>query len=118
MWIEPEYASVERCASAATIRLHRALEPLQARRPEIRQELLERLEALRIDRVNTSLTFPAHVDEAGSGQHLEVLRHRLLCDLEMAPDLAGRARPSAHELEDVAPAWLDERGEDRLGSHH
>src|SRR5262249_36928849 len=83
----------------------------------IRQELVERLEASRIDRIDAPLTVSADVNQPGSRQDLKVLRDRLLGDLEMAADLASRAWPIAHELEDVAPTWLDQGTEDCLRRH-
>jgi hypothetical protein len=101
----------------ATIGFYSLLETLQARRPEIRQEVLQRLEALRIDRIHAPLTVSADGNQPGFFQDLKVLRDRLLGDLEMAADLAGRAWPIAHELEDVTSTWLDQCAEDCLRRH-
>ena len=93
------------------------LEALRPGGPEIGQELLERLEPLRIDGIDASRTVSADIDQPGSAEHLEMLRHRLLGDGEMAADLASGARAVPHELENVASTWLDKRAEDCLRTH-
>ena len=62
----------------ATIGFHCSLETLQARRPEIRQDLLERLEALRIDYIHAPLTVSADVHQQLASQLLTGLLRRSL----------------------------------------
>ena len=108
MWMHPRYTS------AATIGLDGALETVQTVWPQTGEELLERLEARRVDGIDAALTFPFDLHQTGLAQYLEMLRHGLLGNVEMAPDLAGGTRPVTHELEDVAPPRLDECAEDSL----
>jgi ketosteroid isomerase-like protein len=62
-------------------RLHRLLEALEARRPQLRQEGLERLEPLGANDVEAALALRLDGDEAGVLEDLEVLRDRLLRDV-------------------------------------
>jgi len=94
-----------------------SLQTLQARRPQIRQELIKRLEALRVDRIDAPLTVSVDVNQPSFCQDLKVLRDRLLGDLEMAADLAGRTRPITHQLKDFASTRLDQGTEHRLCGH-
>src|SRR5215831_9499705 len=107
-----------RKTSTATVGLHDSFKAPQSRRPQIRKELLQCLEPLCIEGIDAAWTVFTHVNQAGSAEHLEVLRDSLLGDVEVAADLTGGARPVAHELEHVASTRLDECAEDRLRGHH
>src|SRR5258708_26820581 len=88
------------------VRLHRALQAVEAGRPQLAEERVERAQALGIDDVEPAPPLPADGHEAGLAQNLEVLRHRLLADVEVPADLAGRPRPGADEAEQRLPAGV------------
>src|SRR3954454_10692883 len=103
--------------SAAIAGLDGVLEALQAPRPQLGQERLERLEALRTDLVEPAATLRADGDEARVLEHVQVLRDRLLGDVEVLGDLVDPARPVADEQEHRPPAWLGQGREGRLCAH-
>src|SRR3954468_14582370 len=100
--------------SAAIVGLDGVLEALQARGPQLRQERLERLEALRTDLVEPAAALRADGDEARVLEHVQVLRDRLLGDVEVLGDLVDRARAVTDEEEHRPPAWLRQGREGRL----
>src|SRR5262249_1655104 len=96
-------------SSAATVRLHGPLQAAQRRGPELREELIEDLEPVRVDDVETALALLADVDKTSIGEDLKVLREGLLRDVEVLADLAGRAGLVAHEAQHRLPPRLGQR---------
>jgi hypothetical protein len=96
-------------ANSRIVRLHDLLEPLEARRPELRQERLERLEALRPHDVEAALGLRPDRDEPRVLEHLQMLRDRGPAHRELARELADRARSLAEALEDRPARGVAER---------
>src|SRR6516162_959870 len=67
--------------------------------------------------VQAALALAPHPDQAGTGQHVQVLRHRLLADVEVRADLAHRPRLVADQAEHLLPARLGEGTQHRLPTH-
>ena len=111
MWIESRYGS------AARISLHGLLQAPEARGPEVGEEGIEGFEACRVHDVEPALAIPPNVDQAGSGQDLEMLGYRLLCDVEVLPDLARRARLIPDQPQHRLAAGLGQGAQHRLAAH-
>ena len=75
--IESEYVL------SSVVRLHHRLQFPEATRPEACKEGLEIREPPRVDFVQPSPSLASYLCETRTGQHLEMLRHRLLADVEM-----------------------------------
>src|SRR5512133_3601139 len=103
--------------SAAIAGLDGVLEALQARGPQLGQERVERLEALRAHLVEPAPALRANGHEAGVLEHVQVLRDSLLGDVEVLGDLVDRPRAVADEQEHRPPAWLGQGREGRLCAH-
>src|SRR5215469_14522683 len=88
--------------------LHGLLEALQAVGPELGEEVPQRGEPLRAHHVQAPLAVRADRHQAGVPEHLQVLGNGLLGDVEPLGDLVDRARPVAHQPQDVAAARLGE----------
>src|SRR5262245_37246293 len=112
MWIESRYGS-----EATRVRLHRLLQALKALGPEIGQEAVENLQALRVEDVEALLSAPSDVDEAGLGEDLQVLGDRLLGDGEVLADLARRPWPVPDEAQHRLAPRLDQGAKDCLAAH-
>src|SRR5215831_15004602 len=111
MWTESRYGS------AARIGLHRLLQAPEARRPEVGQERVEGLQACRVHDVEAAFALPPNVDQAGFGQDLEMLRYRLLGDVEVPADLSCRARLVADQSEHRLAAGLGQGTQHGLAAH-
>src|SRR5215218_4614274 len=73
--------------------------------------VVDRAQRLRVDPVEGAPAVPTHTYKADVSQHLQVLRHRGLPQLERARDVGHRALVAPDELEDVTPARLRNRVE-------
>jgi hypothetical protein len=83
--------------------LQRGAEPAEVLGPETGQELLHRAEAAGVDHEQVTGALAALIDQPGLMQDLEVPGDRLRGDVEMAGDVADRARVARDELEAVGP---------------
>ncbi len=111
IWIESRYGSV------ATSRLYRFLQPPQPGGPEVCQKLLQGLEAFRIDDVQAPFSVLSHFYQAGLGQDLEVLRDRLLADVEVLADFSCGARLVPHEAQNGLSPGLGKCAKDGFTAH-
>ena len=93
------------------------LELVERGRPELIEELADGSESFRADGVEAALALRSYSDQAGLAQDLQVLRDRLLGDVEVGGDLVDRARLLAHEHQDRPSTRLAQRGKRRLGTH-
>src|SRR5437660_6833845 len=100
-----------RTGSAVIAGLHGPLEPVQGVRPELGEEITQPGQALKTDRVKALLAPRADGDQPGVPQHLQVLRHRLLGDVEPLGDLARRPRPVPEQPQDIPPVRFADRPE-------
>src|SRR5262245_29188094 len=91
--------------------LHGVLEALQVLGPELGQEVPHRIEPVRAQQVQALLAARADRDQARVLEHLQVLRYRLLGDVEVVRDLVDRPRLVADQPQDRPAAWLGEGGE-------
>ena len=79
--------------------------------PERIEERLDLREPLRASPVQPLRAVPPFVHQTGLLQDAEVLRDRGPRHVEVRRNLAGAQLPSAHELEDAAPARLGDRSQ-------
>src|SRR5690348_11466121 len=100
-----------RTGSAVIAGLHGLLEPDQGVRPELGEEITQPGQALEADRVKALLAPHADSDQPSVPQHLQVLGHRLLGDVESLGDLAGRPWPISEQAQDIPPVRFAERPE-------
>jgi hypothetical protein len=98
--------------------LDRGLEASEAAWPELGEERLEGLETLRSNDIEPPLALLPDGDEAGFLQYLQVLRDRLLADVELRGDLSDRPRLVAHQLQHRPAARLGQRAKDGVRAHH
>src|SRR5262249_61927034 len=91
------------------VAFHRLLELLERGRPELIEKLADGSESFRADGVEAALALRPDGDEAGLAQDLQVLRDRLLRDLEVGGGLVDRARLLAHEQQDRPSTRLAHR---------
>src|SRR3954453_6002891 len=90
-------------------------ERVEAAGPELpvrREPGIELSERLRVDPVPAPLSVLAHADEVGLAQHLQVLRHAWLADLQALDKLAHGVLPLAQQIEDAPARGLGEDFED------
>ena len=85
--------------------------------PQLGEERLERLEALRAHHVEPAATLRADGDEPRVLEHVQVLGDRLLGDVEVLGDLVDRAWAVAHEQQHRPPPRLGQGREGRLRAH-
>src|SRR6516165_9848536 len=96
--------------------LHRPLELLELLRPELREEIPQPGQALGTHDVQPPLALRAHRHQARVLEHLQMLRHGLLGDVELLGDLVDRTRPAAQQPQDASPMRLGE-GPERGFAH-
>src|ERR671913_923025 len=83
--------------------------------------VVDRAQRLGVDPVQGAPAVPPHVYKPDVSQHLQVLRHRRLPQLERVRDVGHRPLVAPDELEDVTPARLRNRVEgirSRRGAGH
>jgi len=74
------------------VRLNGLLQAGEPCGPELGQEVLQGLQPVRSDRVESPLTLPVHVDQPCFLQYLQMLGDGLLGHVEVSGDLAHRPR--------------------------
>src|SRR5215469_12839313 len=97
--------------------LQRGLELAEVVGPEVGQELLHGGKAARVHQEQVTRALAALVDQACLVQHLEVLGHRLGGDVEVAGDVADRARIVRNEPQDSPAMRFGEHLEGRVRVH-
>ncbi len=79
--------------------------------------MFQRLQSLGVYYVQAPPAVPANVHEPGFCEDLEVLRHRLLADVEMLADLPYGARRVPYETKDGLAARLGQRSKNAFTAH-
>lgn len=93
------------------------LETLEAGGPQLGEELVERDEPLGPDGVQVPAPLLAHLEQTRVSEDVEVLRDRLLRDVEVLSDLPGRAWLVTHEPQDRKPTGFGEGPQRALRLH-
>lgn len=106
-----------RYGSAVRVRFDGLLEPPQPPWPEVPKKGVEDLQGFEVDGIEPVLALSADVHQAGVGQDVQVLRHRLLGDVEVPADLSCRTRPVPDQSKHRLPAGLRQCPEEGLATH-
>ena len=91
------------------ILLDDVLQPFQRRRPQLGQHLADRVEGLRVERIQPPGAVATLADQTGLGEHLEVMADGLLRGVEVRRDLTGGQLAAPHQPKDLAAVRVGER---------
>jgi hypothetical protein len=91
------------------------LQPLEGGGPQLGEHLAYRVEALGVERIQTSYAVTAFAKEAGSGEYLKVMTDGLLGGVEVGGDLTGSQLAAAHQPKDLTAMRVGERPKDDVG---
>ena len=95
MWSHPGLSAV-----VVLVGFDGVFESVEAGRPQLGEEVLQRGHPVGVDQVQAALTLAAHANQAGLARHFEVQGDGLLGDGEVFGDLGDRAGFVADQAQD------------------